>query len=364
MAQQAPRLRDFEASRIFFIPQNVRRTDLDLEYYKKLTIQAQKIKWLDEHLENVEARTELYRALNNLDEFLELQRFLGLKDEKTTEKLWLSLYNAKETLLSGGASECESSPYLDLLFDAIAFDCKMKNNFSEIIIESLLVDDNELEHDTFTYTPSTLGFEDGYSGFSKKEIKQIINRNNKNEKEIYQNGDDIDKLVYDIDKEFGLKAHTIKELLEIYYNPEILIYYQKRVRLAKNLFYKDMYTRMSENNHPIDWEEHEIKAHTLELAGFKIFEQELIDGAVSRGKVSQVLNNFKENERLKKRALKQFFDPKKKDIEKNSDVIEILNRAFGIKFDRRKRGYHRISDKESLSYKLLYGILKYKEHKW
>ena len=119
---------------------------------------------------------------------------------------------------------------------------------------------------------------------------------------------------------------------------------------------------MSNNPYIPDWEEHEHKAHTLELAGFKIFEQELINGAVSRGKVSQVLNNFKENERLEKQALQQFFGSNKKDLAKNNDVIKILVRAFGIKFDRRTNGYHRIRDLESLSYKLLYGILKYKEH--
>ena len=355
MAQQAPRLRDFEPSRIFFIPQNVIRTDLDLEYHKELTIKAQQIKWLDEHLDNVEARAELYEALDNLDQFLKFQRFLGIAN-KDIKKLWDSLYDAKETLLSGEALDCKSSPYLDLLFDAIAFDCKMKNNFSEVIKESLLLDDNELEYETFTYTSQDED-DDGYPSFSQEEIEQIISRENKDKKEIHQNGDEIDKLVYEIDREFGLKAHTIPDLLEIYQNPKKLDPLQKRVKLAKDLFWKDMHSRMIENPYVPDWEEHEHKAQTLELAGFKIFERKLIDAKVSRGNVSQVLNNFKDDDKLKKRTLKQFFSPKKKDILKNSDVIELLQRAFGIKFERRRKGYHRISDLESLSYKLLSKVL-------
>lgn len=360
MAQQAPRLRDFEAARIFFIPQNIIRKDLDLETQKELTVEAQQIKWLNENLESEEVRAKLHDALKDRVEFIKFQKFLGLKDVKTTENLWLSLYEAKEILLGGETPECQSSPYLDLLFDAIAFDRKMKNNFSEVVKESLLLDDNDLEYDTFTYLPTNE--DDYYPSFSQEKIEQIINRDHKDKKEIYLNGDDIDKLIYDIDKEFGFNAHTLPELLKIYQNPKKLSPYKKQVKLAQNLFWLDKITRMSNNPYVPDWEDYEHKAHTLELAEFKIFEQELINGAVSRGKVSQVLNNFKEDEKLKKQALKQFFGSNKKDIAKNGDVIEILKRAFGIKFKRRKSGYHQISDTNSLSYKLLFGILKYKEH--
>ncbi len=359
LAQQAPRLRDFETPRTFFIPQNVSRTELDLEAQKELTVKAQQIKWLDEHLDNVEARGQLYKALDNPDMFIGFRQFLGLRDLKTTENLWISLCGAKETILGDEATECKSSPYLDLLFDAIAFDCKMKNNFSEVIIESLLLDDNKLEYGILEAIVKPKPF---FPSFSQEKIEQIISRDNKDEKEIYLKGDEIDELVYKIDKEFGLKAHTIKKLLAIYQKPEILGAYQKQVKLAKSLFWIEESKRLSANPYVPDWEEHEHQAHTLELAGFKIFEQELIDGAVSRGNVSKVLYNFKEDEKLKKQALKQFFGPKKKDIAKNSDVIEILERAFGIKFNRRRQGYHRISDTDSLSYKLLYGIVKYGEY--
>ena len=205
---------------------------MDLKTQKELTVVAQQTKWLNENLESEEARAKLHDALKDRVEFIKFQKFLGLKDVKTTENLWLSLYEAKEILLGGETPECQSSPYLDLLFDAIAFDRKMKNNFSEVVKESLLLDDNDLEYDTFTYSPTNE--DDYYPSFSQEKIEQIINRDHKDKKEIYLNGDDIDKLVYDIDKEFGFDAHTLPELLKIYQNPKKLSPYKKQVKLAQN----------------------------------------------------------------------------------------------------------------------------------
>ena len=356
MAQQALRLRDLDAPRIFFIPQNVIRTNLDLKNRKNLTVKAQRFKWIDDHLKSETARKRLSKALEKPNGLAEFQRFLGLKDLKAIENLQSSLYRVKETLKNSDTTNFESSPYLDLLFDAITFDCKMKNNFSEVIIESLLLDDNELEHDTFTETPPDENAENPPT-FSPEEIEEIINRENKGSREAYQNGDYIDEIVYKNDQEFGHEAHTIPELVAIYKNPKQLSSYQKSVKLAKSLFLTDMTTRMCQKPYVLDWEEHEHKANTLELAGFKKLEQELLNGKVSRGKVSEILNFFKDQEAVKEEVLRQFFRTNKKDIARNTDVIEILKKAFGVKFGRRSSGYYPITNQDSLSYKLLRIVL-------
>ena len=283
MSQQAFRLRDVNVERVFLVPRKIIIENIDTIEQRKLTIQANRLHLVDLWANHPQELAALKKSLqngknsqllntyfgtNNIDKILEIKNFL----------LDLEI-------------DC-STPYLDLMCTVVDFDRKLKNNFVDALIESLLIDGNTIETEEIT-APGREKPKRELPG----TIEEIMARTQTATPE-----DDIDYFIISVNSAFGKDAHQIEELLIAYENEREKTL-KRYVERAKVIFFKSKEDYMIENSYALDADKDYEKLLALFDWGLNQYGEEIVKGYLSYQSLKDLLETDKP---IKDKLLKSF----------------------------------------------------------